>query len=192
MARAGLMAVMRSPPTPRGLAVPDRRRGHDPFHPARQLGVQGDERVRLQLGQCDVFGIVNGAPQLLGEVPRPGAGPLTLGYVNCGFEGRRVGRGRVSRRVAVERRIRCARSDECDVLLPGGAERRMPSGSTRRCDVLLARATTPQLASPRSRAPMVVLAMTIGREGVTYAGIRSVARPRRDRPAPLAAFQIGI
>ena len=49
-----------------------RCRGHDPFHPARQLGVQGDERVRLQLGECDVLGVVGrGPPQLLGDIPGP-------------------------------------------------------------------------------------------------------------------------
>jgi hypothetical protein len=50
----------------------DRCRGHDPFHSARQLGVQGDERVRLQLGECDVLGVVGrGPPQLLGDIPGP-------------------------------------------------------------------------------------------------------------------------
>jgi hypothetical protein len=50
----------------------DRRRGHDPFHPARELGVQGDERVRLQLSDCNVLGVVGrGPPQLFGEIPGP-------------------------------------------------------------------------------------------------------------------------
>ena len=46
--------------------------GTIPFLSARQLGVQGDERVRLQLGECDVLGVVGrGPPQLLGDIPGP-------------------------------------------------------------------------------------------------------------------------
>jgi hypothetical protein len=44
----------------------------DPFHPTRQLGVQGDERICLQLREGNVLGVVGlGPPQLLGEVPGP-------------------------------------------------------------------------------------------------------------------------
>ncbi len=50
----------------------DRRRGDDPFHPARQSRVQGYERFCLQLSECNVLGVVGlGPPQLLGEVPGP-------------------------------------------------------------------------------------------------------------------------
>src|SRR2546426_5320616 len=50
----------------------DRRRGDDPFQPARQLGVQGYERVCLQLSERNVLGVVGlGPPQPLGEVPGP-------------------------------------------------------------------------------------------------------------------------
>jgi hypothetical protein len=50
----------------------DRRPGDDPLHPARQIGVEGDERVCLQLRECDVLGVVGlGPPQPLGKVPGP-------------------------------------------------------------------------------------------------------------------------
>lgn len=52
----------------------DRRRGDDPFDPARQFCVQGDERVCLQLSERNVLGIVGlDPPQLLGEVSGPTA-----------------------------------------------------------------------------------------------------------------------
>jgi hypothetical protein len=48
----------------------DRRRGDDPLHPARELGVEGDERVRLELGERDVLGVVGLGPALLlGDLP---------------------------------------------------------------------------------------------------------------------------
>src|SRR5215208_7995092 len=44
----------------------------DPFHPARQLRVQGYERVCLQLRECNGLGVVGlGPAQLLRDVPGP-------------------------------------------------------------------------------------------------------------------------
>ena len=48
--------------------------GTTPFDPACQVVVQGDERVRLQLREREVLGVVGlGPSQLVGEVPGPAA-----------------------------------------------------------------------------------------------------------------------
>ena len=50
----------------------DRRGRDDPLDAARQVRVQGDERVRLQLGECDVLGVVGRGPsQPIRQVPGP-------------------------------------------------------------------------------------------------------------------------
>jgi hypothetical protein len=93
-----LIVALRSRGDPRGRAVDESRRPRPrtsspktqpcaaprsspwgrSLPPGAQLGVQGDERICLQLGECNVFGVVGlGPPQLLGEVPRPS--PLTTG-----------------------------------------------------------------------------------------------------------------
>jgi hypothetical protein len=62
----------RARPSGRSCQRLDRRRGDDPFDLAHQLGVEGDERIRLQLGECDVLGVVGlGPPQPVGELPGP-------------------------------------------------------------------------------------------------------------------------
>jgi hypothetical protein len=65
-------AAVRARPSGRSCQRLDRRRGDDPFDLAHQFGVEGDERIRLQLGECDVLGVVGlGPPQLVGELPGP-------------------------------------------------------------------------------------------------------------------------
>ena len=50
----------------------DRGGGDDPFDPARQLRVQGYERVGLQLSERHVLGVVGRGPsQLTRQIPRP-------------------------------------------------------------------------------------------------------------------------